>query len=157
MPSTHRIYLRSEQSGKIEQADTITPMFFDIDASDTLERFGSSWLQITRASSGRAWQVLFERIPDDARDGIIIDDLGARMRLIENKWYVDAAQINADKWYPLSRHRLTCLQWIAAVLLVGGLVVSFVWKQIPSIMIWGIIAVATFCIAADYLIQKRRI
>jgi hypothetical protein len=133
-----------------------TNIFYDVDADTPLQENGTTWLSITQAGRCRAWEVLFERVPDGSGDGIVIDDLGARMKLIKNRWYVDSEHINLEQAEKLPQVvRLTCLQWFT----VGAVVIGLIWTLAtdtgkPIIAISALVLAVLFMVA-DYLIQRR--
>jgi hypothetical protein len=154
--ATHRIYLQAGHRGRLSQTDKPTGIFYDVDANHPLKENGTTWLPVTQAGRGRAWDVLFERVPHGSGDNIVIDDLGARMKLIKNRWYVDEKHVNIGQAEKLPQVvRFTCLQWFTIGSIIIGLVLALVWEeQRPIIAITAVVLAVLFLIA-DYLIQRR--
>lgn len=116
------------------------------------------WLPITQAGMGmsKTWKVLYERVPDGAQDGINIDELGARMQLIKNRWYVYEAAVDQEKWTPLPPSRVTCLQIVTGVLILGySLWMLTTSRQVSGTWTLFVAGLAAVLLIADYLIQRR--
>jgi hypothetical protein len=127
-----------------------------VDAEHPLQDNGTTWLPVTQAGRGRAWEVLFERVPHGSGDNIVIDDLGARMKLIQNRWYVDASHIDLNVAEKLPRVvRFTCLQWFTIGTIIIGFVLALVWEEQRLIIAITAIVLAVLFMIADYLIQRR--
>jgi hypothetical protein len=154
--ATHRIYMQQGMMGRLAQVPEPTSIFYDVDADTPLQENDTTWLPITQAGRGRAWEILFERVPNGTEDNIVIDDLGAPMKLIKNRWYVDARHVDLDRAEKLPQVvRLTCLQWFTVGTIIVGLVLVMVMDESrPTVALISLILAVLF-MAADYLIQRR--
>jgi hypothetical protein len=128
-----------------------------VDADSPLEDNGTEWLPVTQAGRGRAWDILFVQVPEGAADGIVIDDLGARMKLIRNRWYVDSKHVNLDMAGRLPQvARFTCLQWAAGLtIIIFGIIFILMDGDISGEVALLVAAAAGLMLLADYLIQRR--
>src|SRR5512139_3155915 len=154
---THRVYLVQGSQG-LTQSKEPTDTFYDVDADHPIQFEGAVWLPVTQAGMGmsRTWKVLYERVPDGAQDGITIDELGARMQLIRNRWYVDEAAVDQEKWTPLPPSRITCLQIVTGVLILGySLWMLTTSRQVSGTWTLFVAGLAAVLLIADYLIQRR--
>lgn len=155
--ATHRIYILEDRNGNVMQADRPTGSFYDIDADHPREAHGTVWMRIIRAK-GKAYKTLFGTAPG-VRDDVVITDLGARMRLMDNHWYVDVQNVDPYKWMPLAvrREPLSALQWLAILVAAVTLVVIYFGKPGNNFVPAAGVAVVIIglCIAADN-IRKRR-
>jgi hypothetical protein len=152
--ATHRIYIFEDRNGNVMQADRPTASFYEIDANHPLDAHGTVWMKIIKAK-GKAYKTLFGTALG-VRNDVVITDLGARMRLIDNYWYVDVQNIDPYKWMPLAvRERLSALQ-IAAIIIsiftIIGMLVSDT-NFTPNVIL--AVIVIFMAITADY-IKKRR-
>ena len=90
---------------------------------------------------------------------VVITDLAARMRLMDNHWYVDVQNVDPYKWMPLAARRepLSALQRLAILVAAVTLVVIYFGKPGSNFVPAAGVAVAiiSLCIAADN-IRKRR-
>ena len=135
-------------------------MFYDVNADKPLKRDGTEWLVITAASVGKPYVTLWERVPDGTQAGVEIDELGARMKLIQNRWYADAQHVRLDMAYSIPKPPITCLQRVAIVFsltvvtAIGMKLDPFDGKYlIPAVIVAGIIVVVVMI--ADHIIQSK--
>lgn len=155
--ATHRIYIFEDRQGQVMQADRPTNIFYDIDANHPIEAHGTAWMEIIRAK-GKAYRTLFGTAPG-VRENVVITDLGARMRLMDNHWYVDVQNVDPYKWMPLAvrREPMSALQWLAIFVAAVTLIVIYIGKPGSNFVPAASVAVVIIglCIAADN-IRKRR-
>jgi hypothetical protein len=155
--ATHRIYIFEDRNGNVMQADRPTNMFYEIDADHPIERHGTAWMKIIRAK-GKAFKTLYGTAPG-VRNDVVITDLGARMGLMDNRWYVDVMNVDPYKWMPLKvSEPMSVLQRLAMIVAaVTILVVTFFGSPTrnftPALILSAIIVI--LCVVADN-IKKRR-
>jgi hypothetical protein len=160
VPSTHRIYLQQDGRGRWVQTDQPTSTFYDVDVIRVIEEADTRWIRVSGAGmtmQSRSWQILRERVPDGATDGIVIDDLGATMKLIRNHWYVDQKGIHQDAWVALSPPKATCLQWLAGglILIFGIVYVTADRGSIPVGVTLAVAGIVVLMLIVDALMKWR--
>ena len=155
MRPTHRVYLHQYRNRRPEQTNEPTLLFYDINADAPIEHEGMSYLPVLRASSGKAWNILFESVPDGATDGILIEDLGARMQLIRTKWYVEREDVSVELAYRIIRPSpITCLQILAILILLGYAVGLLIAARPPFSMTLAVASILILILAVDHWIQR---
>jgi hypothetical protein len=92
--SSYRIYLAYNYLGRLQQINKITRDFYDVVPHLYIDADHTRWYRMTSTSPGRAYTALWKAAPAHVTDYVTITELGARMRLFSDQWYVDSSEID---------------------------------------------------------------
>jgi hypothetical protein len=130
---SYRIYLAPNCLGRLQQINRSTRDFYDVLPHFYLDADHTRWYRVSSTSRGRTFTALWKAAPADITDYITVTELGARMRLFCNQWYVDSQDIDLSK--AVNPRRLV-LSWPKALALAMALLVFIYLAGITLYSIW---------------------